>query len=221
MTGDLRYPAVVFDLDGTLVDSYAALTEAVNHARRTHGLDALTAERVRELVGDGIERLLQRAFERADVPRSVFESFEARYDEVCCKGSRVLADVEDTLAELSGLGVRMAVCTNKPTVFSRKIIDYLGLGPYFRSVVGPDLAGARKPDARHLLYTLDALDCTPADTLFVGDMTVDVQAARNSGIAVAVIPTGSSSPEQLRSSAPDYFLERFPELVPIVRREAA
>ena len=217
----LRYRAVLFDLDGTLVDSYAALTEAVNHARRTHDLDDLTAERIRELVGDGIERLLQRAFGRTDVPRSVFDAFEARYDQICCTESRILDDVESTLRVLAGLGVRMAVCTNKPTVFSRKIVEYLGLARYFAQIVGPDLAGARKPDARHLLFTLDALGCAPGETLFVGDMTVDVQAARNGGIDVAVVPTGSSTREQLTAAAPDYFLERFPDLIPIVRREAA
>lgn len=221
MTVPLRYRAVVFDLDGTLVDSYAALTDAVNHARRTHDLDELTTGRIRELVGEGIERLLQKAFERTEVPASAFEAFVTRYDAVCCSGSRVLADVEDTLEELSSLGVRMAVCTNKPTGFSRKIVDYLGLGRHFQSVVGPDMANARKPDAKHLLFTLETLNCSLDEALFVGDMTVDVQAARNSRMDVAVIPTGSSSRQQLVEAGPDYFLEAFPELLAIVRSEAA
>src|SRR5215212_4180466 len=113
MTAGLRYRAVLFDLDGTLVDSYAALTEAVNHARRSEGLHDLTPARIRTLVGDGVEKLLQRAFERADVPGSTVALFESRYDEVCCQESKVLADVEATLAHLSTLGVAMAVCTNK------------------------------------------------------------------------------------------------------------
>lgn len=115
MTAMLRYRAVLFDLDGTLVDSYSALTEAVNHARRTHGLDDLHSARIRELVGDGVETLLQRAFERTEIPDAVVHAFESRYDEICCHESKVLADVESTLAELDRLGVRMAVCTNKPT----------------------------------------------------------------------------------------------------------
>jgi 2-phosphoglycolate phosphatase len=221
MTAALRYRAVVFDLDGTLVDSYAALTEAVNHARRTHELDELTADRIRELVGEGIERLLQRAFERSDVPESVVRAFEERYDEICCSESRILEHVQATLSALSELGVRMAVCTNKPTVFSRKIVEYLGLAPYFDAIVGPDLAGARKPDRRHLLYTLAALGSERDETLFVGDMTVDIETARNAGVAVAALPTGSSSVQQLREAAPDHLLENFSELVRIVRAEAA
>ncbi len=221
MTARLRYQAVLFDLDGTLVDSYSALTDAVNHARRIHGLGDLTSARIRELVGDGVETLLQRAFERTEIPGTVVHAFESRYDEVCCHESKVLADVETTLAELHRLGIQMAVCTNKPTVFSRKILDFLDLSRYFRAIVGPDLAGARKPDARHLLVTLESVDYGPERALFVGDMPVDVLAARNSGLAVAVVATGSSTREQLDALGPDHFLERFSDLLKIVRREAA
>src|SRR5436853_2031052 len=105
----LRYRAVIFDLDGTLVDSYAALTEAVNYARREHGLHELSAARIRDFVGDGLDTLLQRAFESERVPSSVRNAFEARYDEICCTESKVLAEVEATLAELAAAGVVMAV----------------------------------------------------------------------------------------------------------------
>jgi phosphoglycolate phosphatase len=217
----LRYRAVLFDLDGTLVDSYTALTEAVNHARRTHGLHELSSVRIREFVGDGVERLLQRAFERADIPHSVITAFENRYDEVCCAESKVLADVDATLDKLHELGVAMAVCTNKPTVFSKKILDFLGLSHYFAAIVGPDVAGARKPDRQHLDVTLKAVGCAREEALFVGDMPIDVRAARNSGVDVAVVATGSSSREQLNASQPDHFLERFGDLLKIVGREAA
>ncbi len=217
----LRYRAVLFDLDGTLVDSYNALTEAVNHARRTHGLNELSSTHIRELVGEGVERLLQRAFERTELSQSIVQAFESRYDDICCAESRVLADVDVTLQELHEMGVAMAVCTNKPTVFSNKILDFLGLSPYFRAIVGPDIAGARKPEARHLAVTLESVDCTREETLFVGDMPLDVRAARNSGIDVAVVATGSSTREQLTASNPDHFLERFSDLIKLVRREAA
>lgn len=221
MSATLRYRAVLFDLDGTLVDSYAALAEAVNHARRREGLHELSSARIRDLVGDGVERLLQRAFERTVIEHETVEAFESRYDEICCAESRVLADVDATLPALVDLGIDMAVCTNKPTVFSKKILDHLGLSRYFRAIVGPDLAGARKPDAQHLAYTLQSVRCTPKHALFVGDMPIDVRAARNSGIDVAVVPTGSSTREQLEAAEPDHFLERFADLLKIVRREAA
>ncbi len=217
----LRYRAVLFDLDGTLVDSYAALADAVNFALRAHGLDEIDTSRIRTLVGHGVERLLQLACVTEEVPQSVIESFETRYDEICCEASRVLDDVEPTLARLSRAGVTMAVCTNKPTSFSRKILDFLNLSPHFRAIVGPDLAGARKPDARHVMRTLQEAGCSTDASLFVGDMPVDVAAARNSGIDVAVVTTGSSSYEQLVVAQPDYLLKRFSDLVMIVAGAAA
>lgn len=217
----LRYRAVLFDLDGTLVDSYAALADAVNHALRAHDLPAIDTGQIKDLVGNGIEALLQRALKTEDVPPSVTEAFEARYDEVCCTASRIFADVEETLAELTSSGVTMAVCTNKPTFFSKKILDFLDLSSHFRAIVGPDLAGARKPDARHVLRTLEEARCPADDVLFVGDMPIDIAAARNAGIDVAVVTTGSSSYEQLVSARPDYVLDRFSDLVHIVRSGVA
>jgi phosphoglycolate phosphatase len=221
MTPPARYRAVLFDLDGTLVDSYAALAEAVNYARREHGLDGLGEERIRKFVGDGLEKLLQRAFESSDVPTSVRTAFEARYDEICCSESRVLSDVESTLEELSRMGLPMAVCTNKPTSFSVKILEALGLARHFLAIVGPDLAGARKPDARHLLRTLAATNCAPEQALFVGDMPIDVEAARNSGIDVAVVGTGSSTAEELRAAHADHYLDRFSDLLAVLHNGAA
>jgi len=216
----LRYRAVLFDLDGTLVDSYAALTEAVNYARRRHGLNELAADAIREFVGDGLERLLERAFD-GDVPPSATGDFETRYGEICCASSRVLADVESTLEELSHCGVAMAVCTNKPTAFSRKILEFLNLAPFFCAIVGPDVAGARKPEAQHVLLTLEATHCAPSEALFVGDMPVDIEAAHNSGIAAAVIATGSSTSSALRAAGPDHYLNRLADLVQIVRNGAS
>lgn len=111
----------------------------------------------------------------------------------------------------------MSVCTNKPTNFSEKILDHLGLAGYFRAVVGPDLAGARKPSADHVLFTLATTGAPAERALFVGDMPIDVVAARSSGIAVAVLATGSSTREELQASSPDFLLERFGELETLVR----
>lgn len=216
MTASVRYRAVLFDLDGTLVDSYAALAEAVNYARRQHGLSDLDERSIKEFVGDGLEKLLQRAFQISKVPPTVQDAFERRYDEICCSQSRVLDDVETTLEELSRRALLMAVCTNKPTGFSIKILDSLGLTRHFRAIVGPDLAGARKPAAQHVLRALEATGCARKEALLVGDMPIDVEAARNSGIDVAVVATGSSTPEQLRASQADFYLDRFADLLKIV-----
>lgn len=212
-----HYRAVLFDLDGTLVDSYEALEQSINFARRSHGAGDLPTGKIKEFVGDGVEKLLERAFGTADVPPTAREAFEQRYDEICCAESKVLGDVDTTLPELYELGIAMAVCTNKPTAFSRKILDALGLARYFRAIVGPDLAGARKPDRRHVLATLEATGCDSSEALFVGDMPIDVLAARNGGLDVAVVATGSSTPEQLRAAGADHYLDHFSDLLALVR----
>ena len=216
----LRYRAVLFDLDGTLVDSYAALAESVNFARRRQGLPELAEARIRDFVGEGLDRLLQRAFDCDSIPDGVREAFESRYDEICCEESKVLAEVETTLNSLTAMHVIMAVCTNKPTAFSKKILDFLNLSPHFRAIVGPDLAGARKPDARHVLRTLEEAGCSTDGALFVGDMPIDIAAARAGGIDVAVVTTGSSSYEELVNAHPDHVLNRFSDLVEVVRNGA-
>ena len=220
MTSELRYRAVLFDLDGTLVDSYAALTDAVNFARRQHGLGDLTADNIREFVGEGLEMLMERAF-GGRVPDNATDAFNARYDAVCCEQSRVLSDVVSTLNALSRLNVSMAVCTNKPTAFSRKILEFLNLASFFQAIVGPDVAGARKPQAEHVLRTLEATRCMPQEALFVGDMPIDVEAAHNSGIDAAVVATGSSTSSALKAAHPDHYLDRLADLVEIVRNGAS
>jgi phosphoglycolate phosphatase len=212
-----RYRAVLFDLDGTLVDSYDALTEAINYARRPYSMQDLNRTEVQQFVGDGVEKLLQRVFAPFPVPQQAWELFESRYDQICCQFSTVLTDVEATLDSMGEDNTRMAVCTNKPTSFSRKILEHLGIARHFDAIIGPDLAGARKPDPRHVLFTLESTGVGPAEALFVGDMPVDVAAARASGLDVAVIATGSASPRELRDSQPDFFLKRFPELVEVVK----
>ena len=161
--------------------------------------------------------LLDRCFAPSDVPEQASRVFEQRYDEVCCDQSRILAEVEETIAGLARSGVRMGVCTNKPTSFSRKILEHLGVAELFGAIVGPDLAGARKPDAAHVDYVLRSMGAEASASLFVGDMPIDVRAARNAGLDVAVLATGSSDEETLRGERPDFFLARFSELLGIVR----
>jgi phosphoglycolate phosphatase len=217
VTSNLRYPYVVFDLDGTLVDSYAALTDAINYTLDAAGTEALSEGELRRYVGEGVQKLLERAFRGAPVPPDAQSNFEARYDAVCGEQSTLLAGVEATLAALHESGVAMSVCTNKPTSFSAKILEHLGVARFFAAVVGPDLAGARKPDARHLMFAIDSMKGSAAKALLVGDMPIDVAAARNAGIDVAVIATGSSSIEELRAARPDFFLGAFAEILSVVR----
>lgn len=210
---------MIFDLDGTLVDSYEALLHAVNSSLTAHGREPLTVETLRRYVGEGIEPLLERCFD-GSVPSGAHDHFVRVYDEVCCDRSRLLEEVAETLGRLDEIGVAMSVCTNKPTSFSRKILEALGAAKYFDAIVGPDLAGAKKPDARHVLHALEATGHPKEKALFVGDMPIDIHAARAAGMNVAAIPTGSADYEPLSASGPDYMLRRFSELFDLVHSGA-
>ncbi len=210
-----QYNAVLFDLDGTLIDSFSALAIAVNHARESAGLPGLEPEEIRKFVGHGVEPLLEQSF--GTIPSAeVTRIFNARYDQICCEHSRLLDEVESTLSALAAYGYAMAVCTNKPTGFSQKIIEHLGVASHFSVVAGPDLVGARKPDPAHVHWVLDALECSPSDALFVGDMVVDIDAARGAGVDVAVITAESRDVASLVRAEPDYILSRFGELLQIL-----
>jgi phosphoglycolate phosphatase len=217
----MRYTTIVFDLDGTLVDSYAALAEAINFARKELGREPLELDRVKSFVGEGLEVFLQRSFHPDAVPSEAGPVFERKYDEICCNASKLLDGVMDTVKRLHEAGAQMAICTNKPTAFSVKIVEHVGLGEYIGAVIGPDLAGARKPSGLHVLHAIRAIDGDVASTLFVGDMVIDVEAARNAGTAIAVIPTGVTSVEDLRAAGADYVLERFEDLLAVVGVKSA
>lgn len=212
----MRYDTLILDLDGTLVDSYDALAIAINHARTNLGFQTLGTETIKGYVGEGLDHLLERCFAPSAVPSDAKRLFEERYDEICCTESRPLEGVVETLAALHQARVRMAICTNKPTSFSRRIVEYLGIDRYVDAVVGPDLAGARKPDARHVEAAIEAIDADPDRTLFVGDMLIDVEAARNAGIPCAVIATGITDVGVLRRSTARHVLERFSDLRDVV-----
>lgn len=212
----MRYETVIFDLDGTLVDSYDALQQSVNHTRSRFDLGPLALPDIKAMVGDGLGVLLERTFRPGPVPPEAKSIFEEHYDIVCCGASRLLDGVDTTIERLYSAGTRMAICTNKPTPFSVKIVEHLGLIRFMRAVVGPDTAGARKPEAQHVRVTIDRAGGRLETTLFVGDMQIDVEAARNAGVSVAVIPTGAVGADALRAANADFLLERFDELERIV-----
>lgn len=215
----MRFDTFVFDLDGTLVDSYAALTNALNSTAREHGFREHDVDEVRALVGEGIERFLERAFGRVDP--ALLETFESHYDRVCENETSILPNVAAVLRILHVKGHRIGVCTNKSTRFANRILQRLGLLRYITVVAGPDLAGARKPDPRHLLFTLRELGAAVEGALFIGDMPIDVETARRARCHVAVIASGSSSREELKTSDPDFMLESFEELLTIADSEVS
>ena len=204
---------VVFDLDGTLIDGYAAIGDALAFAMGRLGVAPLRPEAVRGMVGHGLERLLEQAV-GADRSAEGVRLFRERYPEVAVAHSHLLPDVEGVLATLAAGGHRMAVASNKPARFSRMILDAKGVGPRFCAVGGPDAETPAKPDPAMLRALMRASGAAASDTIVVGDMEVDSEFARAAGCRVVLIPGGSRSREELAAVDADALLDRiadFPE----------
>ena len=202
---------ILFDLDGTLVDSYDAIAESLNAARSAFGESSYTRQEVIKMVGHGLENLMEKSLGADRVAEGV-RVFRDRYRDISLSRTRLLAGVESTLKTLRDRGYALAVITNKPASFSRRILDHLGVGHYFPVLYGPDLAPA-KPDPEMVSRSLSDLGFSAGEAVLVGDMRVDLETARNAGILFYAVATGSDSREDLAAAGPDRLLDRFEDLL--------
>lgn len=213
---------IVFDLDGTLIDSYEAIGDSLNHALAGLGRGPRDMFWVREMVGRGLEVLIEEALGTADgageapAPAAIAQGvrlFRARYDEICVGRTRLMPDVAETLAALRARGYRMAVATNKPSYFASRLLAALDVGEHLDAVLGPDLVAHPKPHPEMLLAALTHLRVRCAEAVYVGDMEIDVQTARAAGVQVIVLPTGSRDLRRLGDAGADLVLPSFAALL--------
>jgi phosphoglycolate phosphatase len=195
---------IVFDLDGTLIDSLPDIAAAVNHVLALRGLEQLPAAQVRGMIGDGAQVLLDRAFAARGVPPAAadFTDFMAYYTPRSADRTRPYPGIEAALSSLHGAGHPLGVCTNKPAAATREILASLGLEAYFSAVTGGDSTPWRKPDPRHLAATLEALGAQEA--VMIGDHHNDMAAAAGCGIPAIFAAWGygeGTSPYVAQSAA--------------------
>jgi len=207
----LTKPVVVFDLDGTLIDGYTAIGEALTYAMTGLGLEPPSNARVRSMVGHGLEVLLEEAVGAERAPEGV-RLFRERYPEVAVEGSHLLPRVAETLAVLAREGFPMALASNKPARFSRMILEAKGVAAYFRQIEGPDDETPTKPHPAMLRKILERQGREPGAAVAVGDMEVDAEFARAAGCRVVLIPSGSRTREELAPLGADGFLDDIGEL---------
>lgn len=195
-TDDLRGATIVFDLDGTLIDTAPDLVRATNEVMDRAGLPHVPLFDVRGMVGQGARALIIKAAARAGVTFSDADlaghvaAFLDTYRAGIVDLSRPFDGVEDALEILAARGARLAVCTNKPPSLARPVLDAFAMLSRFDAVVGGDEAPANKPDARHLLHTIAVAGGAADRALMVGDSITDVQAARNAGVPVVLATFG-------------------------------
>jgi phosphoglycolate phosphatase len=202
---------VLFDFDGTLIDSYPAITASVNHVRAEHGLPPLCEDEVRRHVGRGPQYLLRHTVPVGDVEANV-AAYRAHHPSVLRSGTRLLPGAADALRALHERGLRLGLCSNKPVQFSRELVEYLGVASYLELILGPEDVPRPKPAPDMLRAALARLDVPAKQTLYIGDMVVDIRTARSAGVSVWVVPTGSEDIEALRRARPDRLLRDLDEL---------
>lgn len=205
---------VIFDLDGTLVDSVRDLCESVNATRAEMGLEPLPYETVASYVGNGAPVLIRRAMGAEASEERVAEAlayFLSYYRDHMLDHTRPYPGVMETLERLHRRGVPMAVLTNKPERFSRDMCAGLEMGRYFFQIYGGNSFEQKKPDPIGI-HTL-ARECGAAleGTWMVGDSATDVLTARNAGVKCVGVSYGIS-PESLKEAPPDFLLESLLEL---------
>jgi phosphoglycolate phosphatase len=193
----LRWPeAVIFDLDGTLVDSALSIQLALNAALAEAGYGPLDVDTVKTMIGAGPEVLAQRALTALSVNndaktvRRVTHGFLDAYRELGNKATRLFPGVETGLAELAMAGIRMGICTNKPDAFCANLLKDLDVAQYFSAIQGSGTGLPNKPDPRPLLNLLRKLGVSQDNVLYVGDSETDVRTARAAGVQVALVRYG-------------------------------
>ena len=186
-------PLVVFDLDGTLIDSSRDLADATNATLADYGAAPLGGDAVVAMVGEGAAVLVRRALAAAGLPPDLpdaLERFLAHYETRLTAFTRPYPGIPEALAALRDRGCALAVLTNKPGRATAAILDALALRPFFTAVVGGDSPAGRKPDPAGLREIMAGAGAAPHATLLVGDSPIDLETARRAGIRVCLARYG-------------------------------
>ncbi|MBB4120329.1 phosphoglycolate phosphatase [Martelella radicis] len=189
-------PLVIFDLDGTLVDTAPDLIESLNHAIAPEGLPPFDISQLHQLVGKGVKVMIERAFalrEAAlddEIFEACFDRFTTHYRDGMPGKSRPYPGTRAALERLKAEGFTLAVCTNKRMPLTMPLLTSLELADYFEVITGGDSFEYRKPDPRHVLSTIERAGIKPQNAVMIGDSSNDIDAARGADVASVAVTFG-------------------------------
>jgi phosphoglycolate phosphatase len=205
---------LIFDLDGTLIDSKLDLAHSVNAARAHMGLGPLDLSLILQYVGHGAPVLMRKAMGPEASEAQVTEALEAfldHYRQHALDRTQPYPGVRESLERLQAAGKLLAVLTNKPVEVSRKVLEGLTLAPLFFQVYGGNSFAAKKPDPAGVHHLMAEAGIGRDRTLIVGDTSVDVETGRNAGVAVCGVQYGFQ-PESFQTTPPDLLVDRMEQL---------
>lgn len=211
-------PTIVFDLDGTLVDTAPDLVATLNVVLAREGLRQLPYETARTFIGGGARLMLERGFAADDRTASpetmdrLFKVFLEHYADHIADKSQPFPGLEAALDRLAARGCRLAVCTNKLERLSVRLLDALGLSSRFAAICGQDTFGTMKPDPVVLQKTISAAGGDPARAVMIGDSATDIHTAQAAGIPVVAVDFGYTD-RPVHDFLPNRVIGHFDELV--------
>ena len=218
-----RPELILIDLDGTLVDSVPDLARCVDEMMERLGRPPHGEAKVRDWVGNGVERLVRRALigqldgepDEADFERA-YPIFLELYDRYNGERSRPYPGVEQGLAMFAEAGYKLGCITNKAARFTEPLLDALGLSGRFSLCISGDTLPKKKPDPMPLLHAAERFEVDPGDALMLGDSVSDVKAARAAGFQVVCVSYGYNHGRDIREAHPDAVIDSFTELPPLL-----
>ncbi|MBE0494842.1 MAG: HAD family hydrolase [Campylobacterales bacterium] len=180
---------IIFDMDGTLVDSSVGITHSINYVRQSIGLPYIGTEQLVRFINDPDEHLPLRFYGTQEYNPNHKALFTEHYLEHCTHELKLYAGVHDVLRALHG-EVKLAVATNASDFFAQKMLEHCGIGHYFETIVGANTFGASKPDPLMLFRLLDSLHVAPNNAILVGDSLKDAYAAQNANMPFVYVTWG-------------------------------
>lgn len=207
----MKIRGVIFDLDGTLVESLPAIAIALNRSLRKFGWDDHPEISVRGFIGDGARMLVTRALPpnttEEDISR-VHTAFGEEYARCWPEGTEVFVGMKEAIAILHAKGVRVAVLSNKPDPFTRAIVQALFPEGVFDAIVGQKPGVPLKPDPTSVLALVHEWGFAPDECVYVGDSVIDAETARSAGMKLALVPWGYHDEAALRPMRPDWWITK-------------
>ncbi len=214
----MRYKAIIWDLDGTLVDSLPGIEQSANAALAEHGYPTHSPAAIRSYIGDGSWMLLRRAVPEVSdlVIDQITESFKKYYSAQWKAGTKIFPSIPELLEQCAASGIKLSILSNKPHPFTTEIVSDIFSSIPFDIVMGLQDGIEQKPSPAGTLKCIENFQCSANEVLFIGDSTVDLQTAKAAGTASAAVTWGYHDIQALQQEGSDYLATSVTELKKII-----
>ncbi len=208
---------IIFDLDGTIVDTCDDITKAINYCLGKYEIQEFTKNEVKSLIGEGVRKFIEKVLEIRNLSKEflfpLLNCFISYYSAHIADLSKPYPGVIETLQKLNG--IKKAIISNKLTELTMKTLDATGLKKYFDFIAGNDYFAEQKPSALPILKTMEYFKAMKERTIMVGDSNIDIEAGKAAGIKTVAVTYGYRQKELLRNA--DFIIDKFEDLLKVIK----